>query len=71
MALAGMGIGVMSRFGVGSLIESGRLERVLPDWSLPPTTAYAVYPHREHVEAKIRLFVDFLAAALERQPPSP
>ena len=70
-ALAGLGLGGMARFGVGSLIESGRLERVLPDWSLPPTTAYAVYPHREHVEAKIRLFVDFLAAALERQPPSP
>lgn len=69
MALAGMGIGVMSRFGVGTLLETGRLERVLPEWELPPTVAYAVYPHREYVEAKIRLFVDFLAAALEREPP--
>ncbi|HSG89386.1 MAG TPA: LysR family transcriptional regulator [Pseudomonadales bacterium] len=65
MAMAGMGIGVMSRFGVGWELDAGRLERVLPDWTLPPTTAWAVYPHREQVEAKVRLFVDYLVTSLE------
>ena len=35
------------------------LVRVLEDWSVPPLTLHAIYPHSRHLAAKVRAFVDF------------
>lgn len=63
-ALAGAGIVFQPRFIVDDDIEAGRLVRVLSDWESAEFGIYAVYPSRKHLSAKVRTFVDFLAAAL-------
>lgn len=64
-ALTGAGIVFQPHFIVRGDIEAGRLVRVLPDWQSAELGVYAVYPSRKHLSAKVRTFVDFLAAALE------
>ena len=34
--------------------------RLLPDYTVPLSPIYAVYPTRKHLSAKVRLFVDYL-----------
>lgn len=62
MALAGHGVVLAPRFICGPDLAAGRLERVLESWMPPPPGIYAVYPHSRHLSAKVRAFVDFLAA---------
>lgn len=45
--------------------QIGRLERVLPDWQLPATPVWAVFPGRRLLPAKTRAFIDMLVAALK------
>ncbi len=40
------------------------IEPVMLEWSLGQRGIYAVYPHRRFVPSKVRVFVDFLRAAL-------
>ncbi len=65
---AGLGITASPAFLCGPALAAGRLERVLPEWSLPETGLYAVYPHNRHLSAKVRLFVDFLAERFAHSP---
>lgn len=61
-SLAGHGIALMTSFSVGEDVRCGRLVRVLPEYSVPPLSAYAVYHQRRHGAAKLNAFVDFLVA---------
>jgi len=47
---------------VGDDLKAGRLVRLLPGYTTPDTPIYAVYPHSDHLSAKARTFIDFLAA---------
>jgi DNA-binding transcriptional LysR family regulator len=49
-------------------VRGGQLEVVLDDYALPPADIYAVYPQRQYLAAKVRVFVDFLTARFERGP---
>jgi DNA-binding transcriptional LysR family regulator len=61
--LAGLGIALRSTWDVGPELKDGRLVRVLPDYSGGKRVAiHGVYPSRRHMEQKVRMFVDFLAA---------
>jgi DNA-binding transcriptional LysR family regulator len=64
-ALDGHGILMRSLWEAAPMLRSGRLRRVLPDWSLPSADIYAVFPTRSHLSAKTRALVDFLLAAFE------
>ena len=64
-ALGGAGIAFQPEFIVGADLAAGRLVRVLPGWQSAEMGVYAVYPSRKHLSAKVRTFVDFVAAALE------
>jgi DNA-binding transcriptional LysR family regulator len=59
--LAGLGYGCVPWTMVRSDIEAGRLEAVLTDQELTTAGVYIVYPHRRHLSAKIRAFVDYMA----------
>jgi DNA-binding transcriptional LysR family regulator len=60
--LSGMGIAMRSTCEVSEELKNGRLKIVLPQFREPPGVAiYAVYPCRQYVPAKLKLFVDFLA----------
>jgi DNA-binding transcriptional LysR family regulator len=63
-ALSGAGILFQPHFIVGDDLAKGRLVQLLPEWQSAELGVYAVYPSRKHLSAKVRTFVDFLAAAL-------
>jgi DNA-binding transcriptional LysR family regulator len=65
-ALSGAGILFQPHFIVGDDLTAGRLVQLLPGWQSAELGVYAVYPSRKHLSAKVRTFVDFLAAALQR-----
>ena len=41
-------------------VESGSLQRVLPQWVGPPAESHLVYTERELMPNRVRLLVDFL-----------
>jgi DNA-binding transcriptional LysR family regulator len=66
---AGHGLGMLPSFFIEGPIASGALESVLEDWEFQPgTSVFAVYPHRHHVQNKVRLFVDQLQRAFKPPP---
>jgi DNA-binding transcriptional LysR family regulator len=59
--LQGVGIWLAAGFLVADDLESGRLVRILPEYRPVEFAMNAVYPHRHHLSAKVRSFVDLLA----------
>nr|WP_298682063.1 LysR family transcriptional regulator [uncultured Dongia sp.] len=68
VALAGHGIIRPAAFLVDEDLKAGRLVRLLPDYLLADTDLLAIYPSRRHLSAKVRVMVDFLAAAFRETP---
>ena len=62
MALNGAGIAVATDVIALRYLERGELVQVLPDWRLPPVSAWAVFPGRRLMPARTRVFLDALAA---------
>ncbi|MBM3103670.1 LysR family transcriptional regulator [Pseudomonas sp. V1] len=69
MLLAGLGIGALPSFIAQPLLDNGQLLQLLPEQSMPRRSIYALYASHRHVSQKIRVFVDFLASALEALAP--
>jgi DNA-binding transcriptional LysR family regulator len=67
-AAEGIGIALLPTFIVGPDLQAGRLERVLPDWRPSELGIYAVYPPNRQLAAKVRVFVDLLAAHFSGRP---
>ncbi len=63
LACAGSGIAAVADYFAATHMRRGELRRVLPDWRLPATTAWAIFPGRRLMPAKTRAFLDMLAAA--------
>lgn len=63
VALAGEAITWQPDFLIGGDVRAGTLVPLLPGWRLPDIDILALYPSRRHLSAKVRLMVDFLAAA--------
>jgi DNA-binding transcriptional LysR family regulator len=64
-ALDGHGILLRATWDIGPDLRGGRLVQVLSQYQTPGADIYAVYPYRHQTSARIRVFVDFLAAALK------
>ena len=62
LAVAGVGINFEPDFIVAPDVRAGRLVPLLPEFAPPSIPIHAVYPSRRHLSAKVRAFVDFLAA---------
>lgn len=60
-ALDGHGILLRSEWDAAKYLDSGRLQVVLSDYTLPPADLYAYYPSRRQQPARVRAFIDFLA----------
>ncbi|MDX9860521.1 MAG: LysR family transcriptional regulator [Rhodospirillales bacterium] len=67
-ALAGLGVFFAPTFLVGDDIRRGRLVTALDDFPDDTLAIYAVYPHRRHLSAKVRVFIDFLANRFGSNP---
>ena len=61
-ALAGGGITLQPRYLANSLIASGQLHALLPQWQPLSMTIYALYPSRQHLPPALRALLDFLVA---------
>jgi DNA-binding transcriptional LysR family regulator len=61
-ALQGVGLCLAPRFLVADDLESGRLVHLLPEYRPVEFAMNAVYPHRHHLSAKVRSFIDLLVA---------
>lgn len=60
--LSGMGIALRSTWDVGPELRSGRLRVVMPQWRASRRVGvHAVYPTRQFLPQKVRLFIDYLA----------
>jgi DNA-binding transcriptional LysR family regulator len=66
-ALDGAGISLAAGFLVAGDLEAGRLVRLLPDYRPVELAISAVYPHRHHLSAKVRRFIDVLVDSSARQ----
>jgi DNA-binding transcriptional LysR family regulator len=60
-ALESVGIALAPGFLLHEDLESGRLVRLLPEYRPVEFSMNAVYPHRHHLSAKVRSFIDRLA----------
>jgi DNA-binding transcriptional LysR family regulator len=65
-ALNGHGVLMRSEWDVHAHLQSGALQIVLPDWSLPSADVFAVHGERLNLSAKVSTFVDFLASWFTR-----
>ena len=67
-ALAGLGPTLQADWMIESDVRSGALVDLFPQYTActanSPTTAWAVYPNRSHVPAKVRAFIEFLRTHL-------
>jgi DNA-binding transcriptional LysR family regulator len=60
-ALQGVGILLGPGFLVADDLDSGHLVRLLSEYRPVELSMNAVYPHRHHLSAKVRTFIDLLA----------
>ena len=59
-AAAGVGLVLTGPFLIADLLASGALMPLLPDYRAQGVEVNAFYPHRRHLSAKVRVFVDML-----------
>ena len=60
IACAGTGIAASSDLFAEVHVEKGELVPVLPEWTLPNVTGWAVFPGRRLMPAKTRVFLDMM-----------
>lgn len=64
LAIAGRGLTIQPDFVVRDAIERGELCPVLQQWQMERFGVFAVYASRQHLPAKIRVFIDHLVQHL-------
>lgn len=66
--LAGLGPTLLGDWMIENDVTTGALVDLFPQYTArtasSPTTAWAVYPNRSHVPAKVRAFIEFVRTAL-------
>ena len=65
------GLGILYAYDddrVDEAVASGRLKRVLADWSMTSPGLFLYYSHRRHPQPALRAFIDCL---LDRDEPAP
>ncbi|MFG6488057.1 LysR family transcriptional regulator [Roseateles sp. BYS78W] len=68
LALSGVGIAGVDRLLVSHSVALSRLQRVLPDWQLPGSSCWAVFPERRLMPLRTRVFLEAVSALLETCP---
>jgi molybdate transport repressor ModE-like protein len=67
-ALGGRGLIQLPTYVVGPDIEQGRLHMVLKDYESDEIPIHLIYPHRRHLSATVRTFVEFLQLRFADRP---
>jgi DNA-binding transcriptional LysR family regulator len=66
--LSGHGILLRSLWDIAPQLAEGKLQRVLPAWSMPQADVAWLAPYRAEVPRRIRLLIDFLVAHFATEP---
>ena len=64
--IAGTGLGVLPEFFIREALDSKRLERLLPDWSIPLGAVYWVTPPEGPLTKRVEVLRDYLIEKLAR-----
>lgn len=64
-AVAGLGIVTTYAFLVRPYLDSGALQRVLPEWQGEVVMAHVAYPQNRHLPSKLRVFVEWVRELFE------
>jgi DNA-binding transcriptional LysR family regulator len=64
--IAGTGLGVLPEFILRDALAAGRLERLMPDWSLPAGAVYWITPPGGPRPKRVEVLADFLVEKLSR-----
>jgi DNA-binding transcriptional LysR family regulator len=59
--LAGLGLALIPPFTIDDELQAGSLVPLLRNYPTPEFSIAAIYPHRRHLAAKVRVFIDALA----------
>jgi DNA-binding transcriptional LysR family regulator len=70
ICVAGWGIAQVLEVAVKPMLETGALVKLLPEWGDERFPIYAVYPSRNYVPPKVRVFIDFVSSAVSKGKPS-
>ncbi len=65
----GLGVGFIPEFAVARDLREGRLVALFEEKTVQSLGVYLVYPHRMHLSAKVRAFIDFTASWYSPEPP--
>jgi DNA-binding transcriptional LysR family regulator len=68
--MSGLGVAIASAAMCAAEIKAKKLVALLPDYTLDPVDVHAVFPGGPRPSAKVRAFVDFLAARLKESEAS-
>lgn len=71
MALASVGVAMLTQPLCNEDVLAGRLVRVLPRMVIPPVSISAIYLERRYVPLRIRRFIDTLAETIAASVPPP
>lgn len=67
-AINGMGLTILPTYMIGKDLQKGKLRVTLQEFEPASRPICAVYPHRRHLSAKVRTFVDFICERLQPKP---
>jgi DNA-binding transcriptional LysR family regulator len=65
--VAGLGVTLIGPFGLYEELQAGTLVPLLGSYPTPSFSLAAVYPHRRHLAAKVRVFVDAITKLFARR----
>ena len=65
---AGSGVGFLWELVGDSLALEGKVERVLPQWELPPAPLSLIWPLTRLMSPRLRAFLDFVSGTFLADP---
>jgi DNA-binding transcriptional LysR family regulator len=68
MILQGMGVGRLPEVFCGELVKTGRIVRVLEEFTLDPLEINALYASRRNLNPRVRAFIDHMSERLRDHP---
>ena len=68
--LQGLGIGRLPTFVAGEDIKAGRLVPLMTAYKMPHKTLYAIFPQKQYLPERMRVFIDFIAENFKGENPS-
>jgi len=64
--VAGIGVVQLPSYTAAAAVRSGGLVQILPEWSKSVTPVHVLYAPNRFLSAKVRVFIDWVAALFER-----